>query len=264
MEPAGLAAGVLSLAGLFSNAVDCFEYVQIGRNLSKDFQTRQLKLDNARLRLSRWGEAMGLSGDMGDSQHLQRTLGSSLDVESANARLEHIIKLFADAAEVSSKFETGTTTTSAHALACNTAADLEPAAASLHHKMNELSIRRQNKTSLKQRAKWALHEEKHFTRLVEDITVLVNGLTELFPGSKQTQQVLCEGEVAELGHQSVPLLENIVNVQDKDLEAAMVKALEKTGTQSSKVVFSGQNNSGFQMGFNSGTISDFTFGRKEE
>jgi hypothetical protein len=52
-EAAGLVVGVVALAGLFNNTVECFEFVQLGRAFWKDFQTSQLKLDSARLRLSR-------------------------------------------------------------------------------------------------------------------------------------------------------------------------------------------------------------------
>jgi hypothetical protein len=37
MEPTGLAVGIIALAGLFNDAVDCFEYVQLGRNFGKNF-----------------------------------------------------------------------------------------------------------------------------------------------------------------------------------------------------------------------------------
>ena len=66
MEPAGLAVGILAIAGLFNNAVDCFEYVQIGRNFGQSYQTGLLKLDTARLRLSRWGQAIGISSEIKD------------------------------------------------------------------------------------------------------------------------------------------------------------------------------------------------------
>jgi Prion-inhibition and propagation len=32
MEPVGLTVGVIALAGLFNNAVDSFEYIQLGWN----------------------------------------------------------------------------------------------------------------------------------------------------------------------------------------------------------------------------------------
>jgi len=85
MEPAGLTAGILGLAGLFNNAVDCFEYVQLGREFGRDYQTNLLKLDDARLRLSRWGQSMELSGELEDLQAPKRTLGSAQEVEQAKS-----------------------------------------------------------------------------------------------------------------------------------------------------------------------------------
>lgn len=52
MEPTGLAVGILAIAGLFNNAIDCFEYVQINRSFGQGYQTGLLKLDGVRLRLS--------------------------------------------------------------------------------------------------------------------------------------------------------------------------------------------------------------------
>ena len=63
-EAAGLVVGVVALAGLFNNTVECFEFVQLARTFGKNFQTSQLKLDNARLRLSRWGESLHLDEDV--------------------------------------------------------------------------------------------------------------------------------------------------------------------------------------------------------
>jgi len=70
-EAAGLAVGVTALAGLFSNAVECFEIVQLGRTFEKDFETAQIRLDICRLRVSRWGAALGLD------RNLQPTEASS-------------------------------------------------------------------------------------------------------------------------------------------------------------------------------------------
>lgn len=74
-EAAGLTSGVVALAGLFDNTVECFEFVQLGRNFGKNFQTSQLKLDNARLRLSRWGKSWGLSDNIQDTQSLDNRIG---------------------------------------------------------------------------------------------------------------------------------------------------------------------------------------------
>jgi hypothetical protein len=56
-EAAGLVFAVL---GAFNDAVQCFEYIQLARNFDRDFQTATLKLAISKLRLSRWGQSVGL------------------------------------------------------------------------------------------------------------------------------------------------------------------------------------------------------------
>lgn len=261
MEAAGLATGVIALAGLFNNAVDCFEYVQLGRDFGSSFQTSVLKLDDARLRLSRWGESVGLSGDLKDGLALQQTLVSAQDVDKARDRLGHILHLFANAEHVSSGFRPGGRANDPDLIG-DSVDSLNPAAANLHIKMRELALKRQNNTSLRQKAKWALYEEKHFGRLIEDITDLVTGLTELFPAAQSSQRALCESEVSEIGVDNLPLLKDAVAGQDAYLETAIAKILEQHQNRSSTVNFYGNNNSGFEMGINHGNVSGFTFGGK--
>jgi hypothetical protein len=261
MEPVGLTVGVIALAGLFNNAVDSFEYIQLGRNFGKDFQTSLLKLDNARLRLSRWGQSIGLSGDLRDVQSLQQRLGSTNDIGKAEEILGHILELFADAEGVSTKLKERVKPGDPNLLVYNTKTDLEPGTAFLHDKMRELSIKRQNQTGLRYKAKWALYGEKSLRRLIEDVTDLVNDLIELFPAAHASQRELCEIEVSEMGtNENLPLLKDIAAGQDEYLEAAILKVIENRKVHSPNVTFSGNNNSGFQLGYNAGTISGFSFG----
>ena len=90
MEPIGLTVGIVGLVSVFNNAVDCFEYVQLGRSFGTNFQTSLLKLDNARLRLSRWGQAVGLSGDVANVQSLQSTNLAEEDISKAERLLGQI------------------------------------------------------------------------------------------------------------------------------------------------------------------------------
>ena len=205
METASFAASILALAGLFNDAVDCFEYIQLGRNCGKDFQTCLLKLDDARLRLSRRGQSAGLSGDLNNMQALQRTLRSEQNIEQATFRLEQIFRLFREAERVSNQFR-------ARAKAANTtsalyvARDLEPIAASLHRWMYTLATKRQSHIPLRKKSKWALYEEKHFRKLIIDVTDLVGGLTELFPATEASQRALCEIEASELDSGNLAVL----------------------------------------------------------
>ena len=101
-EAAGLTVGVVALAGLFSNAIQCFEFIQLGRSFGKNFQISQLKLDNARLRLSRWGSSLGLSDNLEGALLLEARFGSH-NIEQAKALLGQILELFAEAENVSNK-----------------------------------------------------------------------------------------------------------------------------------------------------------------
>jgi hypothetical protein len=87
------------------------------------------------------------------------------------------------------------------------------------------TVRRQNGTSLRQKVKWALYEEKQFKRLIDDIIDLVSDLLEVFPVVKQEQLKLCEIEVSEIGFEYLSALMGIVQAQDKDLEDAISAAL---------------------------------------
>ena len=194
-EAAGLTVGVVALAGLFNNSVQCFEYVELGRTFGKSYQTCQLKLDSARLRLSRWGCSIGLSGDLQEARSLEQHVDAQA-IEQANELLGQVMELFAEAECISSKYQKRMTKDEAGRAVCSVQTDLDSAGSSLHSKMGHLALTHQNHTSLRQKAKWALYEEEAFRRLIEDIAELVANLTELFPDNQASQKDLCDEEVA--------------------------------------------------------------------
>lgn len=67
MEAAGLVIGAVGLAGLFTACIDCFELVQRGRYLGRNYLLLETKFTNQRLRLASWGKACGLT-DSNDDQ----------------------------------------------------------------------------------------------------------------------------------------------------------------------------------------------------
>lgn len=260
-ETAGLVIGVASLAGLFNNTVECFEFIQLGRAFGKNFQTAQLKLDNARLRLSRWGKSLSLNDDVRDTVSLQGRFEPEATVKHAGALLGQIIELFEEAEGVSNKYKNRTEPWDESLIVYDPWTDLDPGTAKLHEKMRWLAIGRQNRSGVRQKAKWALYQEKQFRRLIEDIIELVDDLVELFPAAQQPQRELCDMEVRAIGEgKDTSVLREIVAVQDKLLEQAIKKSTDGA-EKSHNIVISGDNNSGFQVGFNSGSISGIRFGR---
>ena len=77
----------VALTRLFNNAIGCFEYIQLGRNFGSDFQTNLLKLDDAGLRLSQWGDAVRLNGEVANVQSLEPTALSAKDVPTTERLL---------------------------------------------------------------------------------------------------------------------------------------------------------------------------------
>lgn len=252
MEAAGLAIGTLSLAGLFNNAVDCFEFVKLGRDFGKDFGTNQLQLDNARLRLTRWGAIV----------HVQENEGSlpPAELEQARKTIEEIIFLFTQAKEVSEKFkkEAGPAIELA---AYDPNTDMESQMLVLHERMRSLAQARQKKVGLIRKTKWALYERGHFMALLESIRTLLDDLEKIAPAGRDTQRGLCDEEVSSMaGNVDLPLLESVAAHQDPDLREAVKKVLDEKEERLPNVTFSGAGNRWFQLGHNSGSISGFIFG----
>lgn len=261
MDAASITIGGVALTSLFNNAVDCFNYVQIGRNFGKNFTTSLLRLDVAQLRLSRWGKSIGLGNSMDDVQSLQQKALSAEDVGQAERLLGQIQELFAEAEVTSNGFKNRTPSGDRSLILHDPSTDLEPVPASLHSKMRELATSRQGQTGLRQKVKWALYEKRHLSELVDEVTSLVDSLVDLFPAAKVTQRELCDVEVTDMNmEQGLPLLKEAASEKDGYLDAAISKAMDGSLGRPYNVTFSGSHNSGFQLGHNTGTISGLHWG----
>jgi hypothetical protein len=239
---------------LFNDAVKSFDYIQMGAKFDKSFQTSLLKLDVVRLRLTRWGQSVGLA-NVDDVTPLRMTKLAPEDSEQVQRLLDQILELFADAEAASKRFKKRNATVPV----LDPSKELDSVSASLHHKMQDLAKKRQGKSRLEQ-DEWTMYDEKNFTRLIEDITELVDSLVDLFPGIQEEQRKLCEEEVSEMNTNKdiLPLLKDVAAGQDKLLSDTVVKVIQSTTTYTNSVVFSGPN-SGFQVGNNSGKISGVRF-----
>ncbi|KAJ5668369.1 uncharacterized protein N7477_006939 [Penicillium maclennaniae] len=243
---------------LFNDAVQSFEYIQMGSNLRQSFQTSLLKLDVVRLRLTRWGQSVGLANvDDGDVKQLRMTNLAPEDQEQVQDLLAQILELFAEAGAASKRLRRR----NPNLTVLDPAKELDGVSALLHQKMDDLAKKRQGKSELERDQATILYEEKNFARLIEDIGELVDGLVELFPGIQEEQRKLCEEEVSGLNANegALSLLKEVAAGQDKLLSDTVVKVIQSTTTYTNSVVFSGPN-SGFQIGNNSGKISGVCFG----
>lgn len=81
---------------------------------------------------------------------------SAENVPTAERLLKQILELFAEAEGVSAKFKSGAVAGESSLIVLDAQTDLNPVYRTLHEKMRNLSIRRQNKTPLREKVKWAL------------------------------------------------------------------------------------------------------------
>jgi Prion-inhibition and propagation len=230
MEPVTFTVGVAGLIGTFTACVDCFEYIRIGRSLGADHQTAIVKLDLARLRLTRWGRSVGIvQGDQDIDEavavtQLKSKLGApEKDFETVTNTLGQLFTLFKMSAEtsnrLSSRIESEDETDNS---------TLNADIAFLHKRMRDLAIQRQKKSTVLQKTSWALHRKKDFTNLVDQITELTSALVEVAPVKAQ-QQELCRAEVEEISNdRSLVVLNDILADPISDEHALLDDLLHET------------------------------------
>ncbi|OBT45574.1 hypothetical protein VE00_03492 [Pseudogymnoascus sp. WSF 3629] len=132
-EPFGIVSGAIGIASAFTACVDCFEY------FGRDFQTDQLALNCARLRLTRWGESVKVY----DDPRLGRQDATATEIQLAKDALLQILVLFADTESTSKKYKL--TAKAGVDISLYSTGDMDPKMVALDDKMKGLAIQRQKK-----------------------------------------------------------------------------------------------------------------------
>ncbi|OBT42916.1 hypothetical protein VE00_07271 [Pseudogymnoascus sp. WSF 3629] len=185
-EPFGIVAGTVGIASAFSACVDCFDYVQQARHFGRDFQTNVLTLDCARLRLTRWGDAVDVYGD----PQLGRPTATKEEVQLAKETLFHILKLFAKTSELSKNYKRDAKP--GDDLSVYRLDDLDAGVLALHGKLKDQASKRQKNGGFLKTTSWAIYGKKEFKELLDGIVVLVDNLEKLFPAPERQDGLVKE------------------------------------------------------------------------
>lgn len=229
-ETFGVIAGALSVAALFNNCVDCFEYIQLGRSFGRDFERCRLKLCVITTRLSRWGEAVNINSD----PRFQSETSSDESIQLTRSILEEIDLLFVSAQKTSARYKLKVTT---QELALYEDKDMQPAGQRVHRRLQDIVRRRQKATSLAKKATWALYDGKSLEKVISQMTEFISELEAVYPIDASCQR-LAEMEIEEVEEEaSLRALEDAAREVDGVLAAATQHKISAiVGTNSAKDV----------------------------
>lgn len=215
-EVFGTVASALSVAALFNNCVDCFEYIQMGRRFGQDYERCQLKVDIAKTRLSAWGEAVAINREA----RFATAAPGDLRTQRVQSILEEIGMLFQSIQKKSKTYELGA---EKEDLVLCQGEDMSRVYQQLHGRLARVVRQRQKQTSLVKKAKWALYDGKHFDKLVEEITDFVDNLEKICP-VEVARRRLAQLEIEEIDDE--PSLEAISGAAEQ-VDPVLAKAAEK-------------------------------------
>lgn len=221
---AELALGIVSLTGLFNNAVESYGYIRLGQHYSHDFEISQTKLDLSRLQLSRWGAALGVDARTSRAHSLPTLSVAPHELQQAEDVLGQITGLLDRASAASRQFDLPNK---------QSRTIIDPDKLPLHKKISSLVLRRLPKTAIIKKTAWALYGKDDLDNLVSDITELTNQLVSLFPAYVSIQRQLCQYEVEQMGNSNLPLLADVGDKQDPlvaDVARSMMQARGHTYT----------------------------------
>ncbi|RGP77357.1 hypothetical protein FLONG3_4495 [Fusarium longipes] len=223
-EVFGTVAGAISIAALFNNCIDCFDYIQFAKNFGDDFSRYQLRLDVAKCRLSRWGAAIDINND----SRFHSEMLADATMELAKNILGEIMTRFGAAHRTSLRY---TETCKERSTAVCTEADLETVSLRLHHRFRTLALQRQGRVSLTKKAYWAIYDKGYIERVIRDIFHFLNELENVFPAISQATRQLARMEIEEVSDQKeLKMIQEVAKDLDPVLEdTAKSKPGEITG-----------------------------------
>lgn len=214
----GIVTGALSVAALFNNCVDTFECIQLGRHFGEDFQRYQLKLDLAKTRLGRWGEAISINNE----PRFSSTTSPDKEVNLAREILEDIASCFEGAQKKSSRYAVRA---DQRELEVFGESDMNPMLRRLHRHSKDIARQRQKTTSMIKKTTWALYDAKSLGRTIDQICSWIDELEKLFP-AESAQSQLVEREIQMINDKSsLEALEDAASGVDPAMENAVQRKL---------------------------------------
>ncbi|KAF2651092.1 hypothetical protein K491DRAFT_682464 [Lophiostoma macrostomum CBS 122681] len=254
-EPTGIVLRVNTLARAFNHAVNCFCSICLGQNFENDFKTYIIQLELTKLRLTRWGNALGLT-DINDDTTLEQTDLSKSQMMLGTRGLQRISDIFAAAEKTAEnlldhkEFEQEQCLDDRHEI--------------VRSLLEKLSLSRLSNISPSKvsKTKWALYKKEEFDSLINGVTTLITQLeANVKPPSKKIE-TLCDEELASIGTEDksrINILTPLVAELDKSLLDAIKKFRREQEENASNFMYS-VDNQGLQANEDTRTVTGYLGG----
>ncbi|KAL9029144.1 MAG: hypothetical protein Q9196_002580 [Gyalolechia fulgens] len=233
MEGVGLAPGMASLAGVFRSCVDCFGYIRLGRNFGEDYGICVLRVDVAKVRLTRWGSSIGFSQH---SLAIPPIDASNSELETAHRLLKKILEAFEKARETSKDYEANAGASEDLNLYDDTTSLTSEFSRLRTIFHNSAATYKKKSEYVSGAAAWGIYRKRLFDRLLEDITELVDQLVTVFPGAIAGQQALATEQAARIEDaEDLKLLYELAKTEDVLLEKVVQQEMTLRGSTYNKL-----------------------------
>ncbi|KAL7759207.1 hypothetical protein ACKLNR_011634 [Fusarium oxysporum f. sp. zingiberi] len=249
---------VSSVTSLLSIVIQGFNTIQVARSFQHGKDLYQLQLSIIQLRLSRWGEAVGINPEflntVGETPVKSSAFSINTDAEAVEEILHDINQVLERAKKESVKWKP----TDMDDTGDDHDDDLKPRFKRLNSKIQQIISKRCRHFSMSVNgAKWALYKKEQSEALTSKLTELIEQLEKVVkPESALDDLSNKESEV--IGESLKTFLEAVGDC-DPRLQAAASKALEDQEGLA-KISVSATNNYGIQMGINRGEMKGLSFG----
>ena len=184
-ETAGLVIGTVSLAGLFTNCIECYNYIRIGQGLEAELPIYQTELAVLELRFSRWAQAV-------TELSTAKPPAISNDVAPLVKKiLTQIFRLFERAKEDA---EDDDDIVDSRMAIESSSQPQNRRFAKFYDRLKAIINHRQKTTKsvgYGQKMQWAIYKREDFTTLITNIRTKVDDLEILIPSTKLTERIAC-------------------------------------------------------------------------
>jgi Prion-inhibition and propagation len=199
VEPVSLTIGAIALASLFSTCIEFFEYFKAGKALEDDVDILLVKLDLEKTRLLIWGNAVGVMKT--EKENRAAGLEDPVRVTSLTKCLEKIKTLLSNTEKLENTYGLRKSSDAELRLGNDTGI-----VSSNSMNIFKPSYRRfwarfagqRGKPSLVSQTKWAIHDKPKFELLVNHLKDFVDGLNEVIPMSRESQDRIIEEDITSI------------------------------------------------------------------